>query len=312
MKKNQCQSKINRHNADMLQNVLKHCIVISNIQFIMSKRLFLFAGYDKDGIIDDALIYYVQTLSHYGDVIVCMDCDCKKSETEKIKPFAIHIIAKRHGEYDFGSYKRAFQYALNNNLLKNYVFLYLVNDSVFGPMYSMDNTIKKIEKNPSDAAGIIISKHKTHRFMESWFVRLNRKIFLSSWFHEFILNVQPEEYKYIITVKYEHGLSNLIKNNDCSWDGVYNVRGRFTYNNPKHLFKHGCPFVKKLSFTRHNGACGAQIKYVLNHTDTNVQKAIIKTANRLYGKEYMDNFLTNNPIKIFMRNIKYLLKKHRK
>ena len=38
-------------------------------------RLFLFAGYDKDGIVDDALVYYVSALSKYGDVIVCMDND---------------------------------------------------------------------------------------------------------------------------------------------------------------------------------------------------------------------------------------------
>ena len=30
-------------------------------------RLFLFAGYDKDGIIDDSLILYVRALSKFGD-----------------------------------------------------------------------------------------------------------------------------------------------------------------------------------------------------------------------------------------------------
>ena len=41
------------------------------------KRLFLFAGYDKDGIIDDALIYYLSELSKYGDIIVYIDNDIK-------------------------------------------------------------------------------------------------------------------------------------------------------------------------------------------------------------------------------------------
>ena len=276
----------------------------------MSKRLFLFAGYDKEGIIDDALIYYVKSLSKYGDIILCMDCNCTKSETDKIKQFTIHTITKKHGEYDFGSYKRAFQYATNNDLLKKYDYLYLVNDSVFGPMFNMDNTIKNIEKTPTDAAGIVISKHKTHKFMESWFIRLNKKVFLSLWFHEFITNVQSEQYKYIITVKYEHGLTNLIKKHDCSWDGIYKVRGRFTYNRPRTLFKYGCPFIKKMSFTRHNGACGKQIKYILNHADVHAVDAIIKTANRIYGEKYMNKFLTCNPMKIVIRNIKYLIQKY--
>ena len=125
----------------------------------MSKRLFLFAGYDKNGIIDNALIYYVKTLSQYGDVILCMDCDCPKPEIDKIKRFTIHTIAKRHGEYDFGSYKRAFEYAFENNLLKKYDFLYLMNDSVFGPMRNINNTIKNIENIKYNASDFVDNEY---------------------------------------------------------------------------------------------------------------------------------------------------------
>ena len=275
----------------------------------MPDRLFLFAGYDKNCIIDDALIYYVRTLSQYGDVILCMDSNCGDDETKKINQYTIKTIATRHGEYDFGSYKRAFQYARDNDLLKNYDIVYMVNDSVFGPMVDINNIIKDIEQLPTDATGIVISKHKTHTFMESWFVRLNKKIFMSDWFDEFISNVTKEEDKYIITVKYEHGLTNLIRNHSCSCSGIYNFYGRFTYNNPKSLFKHGCPFVKKASFIRHNGACGQQIKYIFNHSDSDALKSVMTTATRVYGKDYMNKFLTYNPIKILFRNINYLIQK---
>lgn len=277
-----------------------------------NKRLFLFAGYDKDCIIDDALIYYVKTLSKYGDIILCMDCNCPKQEIDKIKKHTIHIISQRHGEYDFGSYKRCFEYASNKDLLKNYDYLYLVNDSVFGPTIDIKQTLKNIESLESDAAGIIISKHKTHSFMESWFIRLNRKIFTTDWFSDFMLSVQQEQYKHIITIKYEHGLSNLIKNNGCSWDGLYTVYGRETYNNPKYLFEKGCPFIKKLSFVRHNGALGNQTKFILNHCDKTAKNAITNTANRLYGKKYIDWFLTSNPVKIIWRNTTYFIQKIRK
>lgn len=275
----------------------------------MPDRLFLFAGYDKNCIIDDALIYYVRTLSQYGDVILCMDSNCDDDETKKINQYTIKTIATRHGEYDFGSYKRAFQYARDNDLLKNYGIVYMVNDSVFGPMFDINNTIKDIEQLPTDAAGIVISKHKTHTFMESWFVRLNKKIFMSDWFDTFMSNITKEEDKYIITVKYEHGLTNLIRNHGCSCSGIYNFYGRFTYNNPKSLFKHGCPFVKKASFIRHNGACGQQIKYIFNHSNSDALKSVMTTATRVYGKDYMNKFLTYNPIKILFRNINYLIQK---
>lgn len=273
------------------------------------KRLFLFAGYDHDAIIDDALIHYVSTLSKFGDVILCMDCECPKSEINKIKPFTIHTVAKRHGEYDFGSYKRAYQHARDKKILNKYDALYLVNDSVFGPMFDITNILNKIDSNTSDACGMVISKHKTHSFIESWFVRLNSKIFLTPWFNKFISSVAHESDKATITIKYEHGLTNIIKNHNCSWDAIYKIRGRFTYNNPKILFKRGCPFVKRACFTRHNGDCGNQIKYILNNSDTNTSNAILKTANRVYGETYMKQFLTYNLIKIYMRKIKYAIQK---
>ena len=275
----------------------------------MKKRLFIFAGYDANGIIDDALIYYLAQLNKFGDIVLCMDSDCKKSETDKIKKYCLHTIAARHGEYDFGSYKRAYTWVRDKNILKNYNTLYLVNDSVFGPVLNIKNTLQKIENIKSDAAGLVVSKHRTHAFMESWFVRLNKNIFTSAWFNEFISAVSHETNKATITIKYEHGLSNLIAYNNCSWGGVHNVRGRYTYNQPKKLFIHGCPFIKRASFTRHNGAIGNQIKYILDHCDERVTNAILKTANRIYGTEYINWLLTSNPIKIWSRKIKYAKQK---
>lgn len=274
-----------------------------------NKRLFLFAAYDKNGIIDDALIFYVSNLAKFGDIIVFMDNDAPKSEINKLKQYTIYAAAQRHGEYDFGSYKRAFEYARDKDILKNYNTMYLLNDSVFGPMFDMDKLIQQMDQKKTDAVGLVISKHKTHSFMESWFIGLNKKIFLSDWFDKFMSGVKQESDKYIITVKYEHGLTNLIKNNNCSWSGLYECYGRFTYNKPKSLFKLGCPFVKKASFTRHFGDCGKQINYIFNHSDKNAINSIRKTANRVYGEKYMNKFLTNNPVKIYARKIRHLINK---
>lgn len=275
----------------------------------MTKRLFLFAGYDAHGVIDDALVHYVRALSRHGDVVLCMDSDCKKSELDKIRPFVLHAIATRHGEYDFGSYKRTYIWARDKKILKNYTDVYMVNDSVFGPLFDIKQTLKNMESTKTDATGLVIAHHKTHAYMESWFVRLGKKIFLTPWFDNFMTSVQHEEHKYIITVKYEHGLTNIIRDNGCSYAGIYNIRGRFTYNHPKQLFKRGCPFVKRACFTRHNGAAGRQLEYILNHITPNIRDAIMVTANRVYDEKYMHWLLTRNPLRIWMRGIKYAFKK---
>ena len=176
-------------------------------------------------------------------------------------------------------------------------------------MFDMKEIINKIESIRSDACGMVISRHKTHKFMESWFVRLNKKIFLSPWFDEFISSVTHESEKTAITIKYEHGLTNLIHNHNCSWNGVYEIRGRFTYNNPEILFRYGCPFVKRACFTRHYGDCGIQIKHVLKCADNDATQSVLKTANRIYTEKYMTKFLTSNPVKIWARKIRYAIYK---
>ena len=143
-----------------------------------NKRLFLFAGYDTDGVIDDAMILYIRALAKHGDIVFCMDSNAKKTEVSKLKNFVIYAMAKRHGEYDFGSYKRAYQYARDKKILNNYDHIYLVNDSVFGPLFDIKQTLLNMESTKTDATGMVVAAHKTHRYMESWFVRVNKKIFL--------------------------------------------------------------------------------------------------------------------------------------
>lgn len=275
----------------------------------MTKSLFLFAGYNKDGIIDCSLIHHIQSLSKIGDVIVVMDCDCPTQEIAKISKYCIYTNAVHHGEYDFGSYKRAYQYALEHDILNDYDFVYMANDSVYGPLQDIKPILKQMESQNTDACGLIKSIHKTHSFMESWLVCINKKIATSTWFNEFMSNITRQTNKCEVTILYEHGLSNLIKNNNCSWSGLYHVYGRATYNNPKRLFKSGCPFIKKMSFTRHNGAIGHQLYYVLSHCDKTARDAIISSANDTYTREYISWLLTPNPFAPIIRGIKYAIQK---
>lgn len=276
---------------------------------VTQKRLFLLAGYDRDGIIDDALVHYAKNLSNLGDVVLFMDCDCNTTEISKIQPYCKYVGATRHGEYDFGSYKRAYIWARDNKILDKYNTAYLVNDSVYGPMFGMADTMERIDSVPTDAAGLVVSTHKTHSYMESWFIRLNKNIFTTDWFDDFMLSITQQPTKNRVSVKYEHGLSKLVNEHGLSWGGAYVRHGRYTYNNPKKLFKQGCPFIKKACFKRHNGASGGDIRYILRHSDKIIADKILNSANRVYGTDYMNWLLTNNMIKILARKLSYAIKK---
>ncbi len=272
-------------------------------------RLFLLAGYDRDGIIDSSLIYYINCLNKLGDVILIMDSDCDLNELDKIKSQTIYASAVRHGEYDFGSYKRAYIYAKDNNLLNKYDTLYLVNDSVYGPLFDLQNTIKKMEKLGTDAFGLVKNPHHDHPHMQSWFIGCEQSIFLSDWFDKFMHSVTKLQSKGAITRIYEHGFSKIISQNSLTWNCIYTVAGRGIYNKIKKLYNHKMPFMKKNAFPRRGGALGRQILYVLNNIQPNVRNYILENASRIYGRNYINWLLTNNPIKIIFRNIRYAARK---
>ncbi|MCQ2562782.1 MAG: glycosyl transferase family 1, partial [Alphaproteobacteria bacterium] len=93
----------------------------------MKNRLFIFAGYSNTGTVSDSLLYYIKSLSKLGDIVLYMDSDISKKELSKISKYCLFVSAKRHGEYDFGSYKRGYLYAAKHGLFNKYSWIYFVN-----------------------------------------------------------------------------------------------------------------------------------------------------------------------------------------
>ena len=277
----------------------------------MIKRLFLFAGYDTDGIIDDSLVLYVRALSKLGDVVLCMDCNSDKTQTQKIKPYVLHVIAKRHGEYDFGSYKRAYAWAREHLSLSDYDFVYMVNDSVYGPLFPLKPYLEQMETLRTDAFGLVKNTKATHPHIQSWFVGMRKNVFTSTWFYEFISAVKKLESKGAITHHYEHGFSKCVIEHGGTWKCLYTAHNRDVYNKIKKYYREKMPFMKKVAIARHDGALGPQISYVLKHTPTQMRNAIIKNAKRVYGTEYVNRTLNQNRISAFWRGLKYAIYKIR-
>ena len=275
----------------------------------MVKRLFLFAGYDTNGIIDNSLILYVRALSKLGDVVLCMDSTCPAIQTKKLKPYVLHAAAKRHGEYDFGSYKRAYIWAREHLNLSDYDFVYMVNDSVYGPLFPLKPYLEKMEMAETDAFGLVKNTKRDHPHIQSWFIGMRKSIFMSKWFDEFISGVRKLESKGAITYEYEHGFSKKVIAHGGAWSCLYTAHNRDIYNKIKHYYSIKMPFIKKVAFTRHNGTLGPQISYVLRHTPTTMRNAIIKNAQRVYGTEYVNRTLSQSHIAAILHGIKYGIKK---
>ena len=216
------------------------------------KRLFLFASYDKSGIIDDSLLHYLKSLSVLGDIIFVMDnntSDEMLSRVTKI-PNVLYANATRHGEYDFGSYKRAYLYAHDNKLLNKYDWVYLVNDSVYGPLFDMSNILTDLESRDADLIGMVDFRNSlTPVHVQSWFVGIRGNIARSDFVYDFMRSIRAQENKQLIVLKYEVGLSQLLLKHGCkmsTWiSGQDGESSHGMYACPIEMLQAGVPFLKK-------------------------------------------------------------------
>ena len=189
----------------------------------MTKRLFIFAAYDKDNVIDATLLHYLRALSELGDIIFTMDNDIPKSEMDKLSdiPNILHATAVRHNEYDFGSYKRGYMWAHDEKILDKYDWVYLVNDSVYGPLFNLEPTLKDLESRKVDLIGMTdFYDENAPKHIQSWFLGLSKKVAESSFIYDFIKDIRHRDSKTEIICKYEIGLSRVVLQNGFQMSAV--------------------------------------------------------------------------------------------
>lgn len=254
------------------------------------KRLFLFASYDSQGIIDDSLLYYLTQLSALGDIIFVMDNNASADELHKVAqiPNVLHYAATRHGEYDFGSYKRAYLWAKGQGILSDYDWVYLVNDSVYGPLFDIKPIIENMESQGADFTGMVSNADDIIPLhIQSWFVGMSKCIIASDFFDDFMCEIQRQEDKTNIILKYEIRLSRIIiqrgyKAYAYSDDRCYDA-GFVIYANPLDVLKSGIPFIKKAAIIRIKGVQFltpyAQNPNILNAIFDNAERHNIKLDN---------------------------------
>ncbi len=223
------------------------------------KRLFLFASYDSQGIIDNSLLYYLTQLSMLGDIVFVMDNNASADELHKVAqiPNVLHYVATRHGEYDFGSYKRAYLWAKGQGILPNYDWVYLVNDSVYGPLNPLQPLLENLESNGADLTGMTEYSDKyTPTHIQSWFVGLSNKIIATDLFDTFMSDIIKEKNKAHIITKYEVGMSRrLLRAGFKMFALMYNSIDsvHIVYDMPVMAMNMGIPFVKKRAISNMEG-----------------------------------------------------------
>ena len=220
------------------------------------KRLAIFAHYDKDNIIDDYVIYYLRELKKsFETIIFVSDSDLPKEETNKIIDFVDYIQAYHHGEYDWGSYKYGYLIARKNNLLMNTDELLFCNDSVYGPIYSINSVLEAMAHDDCGFWGLYENKiglnSQVEPHLQSWFLVMKKVVFLSDKFDDFVLSISKKQDKLEIIRDYEIGFTKEMSKYFSYSSAFSSDRTNAVVAAAPKLLKNGFPFLKSVVFKKY-------------------------------------------------------------
>ena len=225
-----------------------------------NNRIVIFAAFDKDCCVKDYVISYLKYLKEVTRAIVFVaDNKLVNESLNKLEPLVSHVIAQKHGEYDFGSYKRGILWAKAQGLLEKYDELILCNDSCFCA-YSLKKTFDKMSAKDCDFWAMTGSNEvKPH--LQSSFLVFKKSVFLTQDFIHYFEMVGVKDNFWEIVTCYEIPLKEYFENLGFKSDFVFTINtprkvgvggGQAKVYNPTlypvMCLKHGVPLIKRKIF----------------------------------------------------------------
>lgn len=216
------------------------------------RRLVIFAHYDSLNRIEKYVeIYLKELFKNNAKIIFVSDSELPLIEQKKITDYTEKIIAKHHGEYDFGSYKIGFKYCLDSQILKEFDELIFVNDSCYAPLAPFEKMFSAMDSKNIDFWGITANKTKKANnipHIQSFFLAFRKNVFMSEYFKKFVLSFSKLNTKEDIINEYECGITKKLVQFGYKW-GVYCTTSiicpdSYMYDY-KNLIKQGMPLLKR-------------------------------------------------------------------
>lgn len=257
----------------------------------------IFAHFDINSVIDNYVIYYLKELKKISaNIVFVSDCNLAENELNKLNGITFHNIAKKHGEYDWGSYKYGFRYLDDNKLLNNTDELIFCNDSVYGPIYPLNEYIEQMSNSIYDFTGFFENQfgleNSLQRHIQSWFLMFKKQVFTSEIFKEFIYSVKKLDNKIDIINNYEINCTKILSEK-FSFKGLFTSTTADAVNrSPFRLIDCGFPFCKVHTVTNYN------VIHKISQKNRILAELINKHQKRYYKKR---NIFVN-----FLRNLKYI------
>ncbi len=271
------------------------------------KRLALFLIYDKQGIIDDYIAYLIDAMKVVCDDIVVISNSKLLPQYEKMLATKCSEIYFRENKgYDAGGFKDAICEHIGWNRLYKYDEVIFMNDSFFGPLFSLDEMFTKMEqKKELDFWSVTKSSGNTDvgEILQTYFFVVRSNMLRSKAFYDYWTKMPYyRTFKDAVT-KYERKFALYFSNKGFKWDSyidplIYTNQLNNQYMSPYHCLpfeiikNQRYPFIKKKLFSldyRSN-------EYGLHKYSRNEFLSLLEYLN---GTNYPEEYIWANIIRIY-------------
>ncbi len=246
-----------------------------------NKRAAVIAMYTADGKIEPRQIELVKGVAAVaGKVVAYFDSLLEPEEAKKILPYVTILEAKRHGEYDFGSYKRGYEIAEREGWGKEAEELIVLNDSCIGPVYPLEETLAKMTKETCDFWGQTSCSSRGRKHVQSYFYVFKRQVLESGAVGEFLRQVTKLPSRQDVIDRYELGFTEFLVEKGFKWKTLVPY-GKIPYNpctRPLAMMKkYHAPLIKVKGLL---GECDEDLELVKSHIKRNCGTIFIDSRSK--------------------------------
>jgi lipopolysaccharide biosynthesis protein len=167
------------------------------------KRACVYAHFDRDGIVDKYVRYYLACLQKVVDHIEFVTvCKLNDESYHALISLGINVTQRENRGYDFVSYRVGLS-ALDLSCFDEII---ICNDSVYGPFFELADIFLHMEEVQCDFWGITESE-EIAQHLQSYFLVFRKAVLAHRAFGEFWERVEIVDDKKEIIERFEVGLS---------------------------------------------------------------------------------------------------------
>jgi rhamnosyltransferase len=202
-------------------------------------RLGIFLYYDKEGIVDDYILYLLENYSkELTNLIIVCNGVALPDELDKLRKYSSKIMVRENKGFDAGGFKDAIMYCMQNGILNNIDEIVLFNDSFFGPIYPCKEMFSKMENMKVDFWSMTMDcgSIKRRKQIQSYFIVIRRRMIHSYAFSEYWTQLPYYDKFEDVVLKFEGEFAAYFEDKGFTWTSYINTEKYDTVENRKYAF----------------------------------------------------------------------------